>query len=117
MKKVLLVCAADCSELQERLARAGCVITVVNNGTEAIVRAKHQSIDTALLVSTGKEMDVAETALNLSDVNSALEIIIIAERKVSEHQAQTELIKHAIPQTRTLTIQELNQYLNCQNER
>ncbi len=117
MKKILLVCAADCSELQDRLVRAGCVITVVHNGIEAIAQAKHESIDTALLVSTGKEMDVAETALNLSDVNSSLEIIIIAECKASEHQGQTELLQQAIPKTRALTIQELSQYLNCQDER
>jgi hypothetical protein len=117
VKKVLVVCSANCSELQERLVRAGCFITIANNGTDAILRAKHEPIDTALLISTGKEMDVAETALNLSDVNSSLEIIIITEGKVSEQQAQTELIRHAIPQTRTLTLQELSQYLNRKNDR
>ena len=118
MKRVLLVCAADCRELKERLVRGGCFITTVNNGAEAILRAKHELIDTVLLVSTGNEMDAAETALNLSDINSSLEIIIIVERKCSEQQAaQTDVIKHAIPQTRTLTIRELSQYLSRHSER
>jgi len=118
MKKVLLVCAADCSELEQRLVRGGCFTTTVNNGVEAILCAKHESIDTALLVSTGKEMDVAETALNLSDINSSLEIIIVVEPKRSEQQeAQTAVIQYAIPQTRILTIQELSQYLSHQSER
>ena len=115
MKRVLLVCAANCSELEERLVRAGCFTTTVHNAAEAILRAKHESIDTALLVSTGNEMDAAETALNLSDINSSLEIIIIVERKRSEQRAaQTDVIQHAIPQTRILTIQELSQHLSRQ---
>jgi PleD family two-component response regulator len=118
VKRVLLVCAADCSELEARLVRGGCSTATVNNAAEAMLRAKHESIDTVLLVSTGKEMDTAETALNLSDINSSLDIIIIVERKRSEQQAaQTDVIQHAIPQTRILTIQQLSQYLNRQSER
>jgi CheY-like chemotaxis protein len=118
MKRVLLVCAANCSALEERLVRGGCFTTTVSNGAEAILRAKHESIDTALLVSTGKEMDVAETALNLSDINSSLEIIIVVEPKRSQQQAaQTAVIQYAIPQTRILTIQQLSQYLSHQSER
>ena len=117
MKRVLLVCAANCSKLEERLVRGGCFTTTVNNGAEAILRAKHELLDTVLLVSTGNEMDAAETALNLSDINSSLEIIIIVERRCSEQQAaQTDVIKHAIPQTRILTIQELSRYLSRQSE-
>jgi hypothetical protein len=113
VKRVLLVCAADCSELEARLVRGGCFTTRVNNGAEAIVRAKHESIDTALLVSTGKEMDAAETALNLSDINSSLQIIIIVQRKHHEQQiAQMDVIQHAIPRTRILTVQELGHYLS-----
>jgi DNA-binding response OmpR family regulator len=112
MKRILLVCAADCRELQERLVRSGCFAITVNNGAEAILRAKHESIDTALLVSTGKDMDIAETALNLSDINSSLEIIIIMERKDSEQRAHTDEIQHAIPQMRILTAQEFSHYLS-----
>jgi PleD family two-component response regulator len=112
MKRVLLVCASDCDELAERLVRAGCCTTRVNNGAEAILRAKHEPIDTVLLVSTGKDMDAAETALNLSDINSSLEIIIVVERKHGEQQtAQVGAIQSAIPHTRMLTVQELSRYL------
>lgn len=118
VKRILLVCAADCSELEKRLVREGCFITKVSNGAQAILRAKHEPIDIALLVSTGNEMDAAETALNLSDINSSLEIIMIVERKGSQQEAaQTEVIEHAIPQTRILTIAELGQYLDRQDQR
>jgi DNA-binding response OmpR family regulator len=118
VKRILLVCAADCSELEKRLVREGCFITTVNNGAQALLRAKHESIDTVLLVSTGNEMDAAETALNLSDINSSLEIIILVQRKGSEQQAaQTDVIKHAIPQTRILTMPELSEHLSRQDKR
>ncbi len=78
-------------------------------------RTKHESIDTALLVSTGKEMDIAETALNLSDINSSLEIVIIVEQEHSGHQsAHTDAIQHAIPQARILTAREFSRYLSRQ---
>ncbi len=111
MKRVLLVCAADCSKLQQRLVRAGCSIVTANTGAEAILRAKHETIDTALLVSTGKEMDVAETALNLSDINSSLEIVIIEQEHFEHWTADTDAIRHAIPRTRILTAQEFGDYL------
>ena len=112
MKRVLLGCAGDCSELEQRLVRNGCFTITVSNGAEAILRAKHESIDTALLVSTGKDMDVAETALNLSDINSSLNIIILVECKDSEQRAHTDEIQHAIPQMRILTTQEFSHYLS-----
>lgn len=112
MKRVLLVCAADCSELEDRLIHGGCFTTRVDNGAAAILRAKHESIDTVLLVSTGKEMDAAETALNLTDINSSLDIIILVQDKHAEPQTtHAEVIRHAIPQTRILTFQEFSHYL------
>jgi hypothetical protein len=118
VKRVLLVCAADCSELEERLIRGGCFTTRVDNGAEAILRAKHESLDTVLLISTGKEMDAAETALNLTDINSSLDIIILVQHKPAEPQTtQADVIQHAIPRTRILTIHELGRYLSSPTSR
>lgn len=111
MKSVLLVCAVDCGKLEEPLARGGCFVTRVDNGIEAISRAKHQDLDAAVLVSTGKEMDLAEVALNLSDIKPSLEIILVAQQSGEKDAAQINAVARAIPHVRMLTIQGLNDYL------
>lgn len=84
----------------------------VKNGTTAVARARRGNLDATILVSTGNEMDLTETVLNLRDVNPALEIIILADRTGPRGEvAETNTIAHAIPMTRILTSRELNHYL------
>jgi DNA-binding response OmpR family regulator len=111
VKRVLLVCAADCSELEARLVRGGCFVTRVDNGAEAISRAKHEDLDAAVLVSTGEEMDLAEVALNLSDIKPSLEIILVAQQSGEKDAAQINAVARAIPHVRMFTIQALNDFL------
>jgi hypothetical protein len=47
-------------------------VSHVLDGNTAIERAQHEIFDAALLISTGEEMDLAETIFNLSDVSSAM---------------------------------------------
>ena len=109
MKKVLLVCAATCNEIEECLIRAGCVVSKVQGGPEAVWRAKHDTFDVAILVSTGKDMDRAETALNLRDINFSVPIIMI-RRSDGTPQLSTR-IAEAIENTVVLTLRELDQYV------
>ena len=111
MKKVLLVCAAACNEIEECLTRAGCLVTKVHAGAEAVWRAKHDIFDVAILVSTGKDMDRAETALNLRDINSSVPIIMI--RHPDRSPAPSTLVAEAIENTVVLTPRELDQYLSA----
>ena len=111
-KKILLVCSPDCNRVQEQLLHAGYCVTKVGEGVEAIKRAKHELITAAVLISTGKEMDLAETILNLRDVNPGVEIIIIATSDNAETKAgQTTAIVQALPETIVLTVRELGHYL------
>jgi hypothetical protein len=84
----------------------------VNDGGAAVSRARHEHLDATILISTGKDMDLAETALNLRDINPAVEIIILVNKESTrEEAAQTDAVAHAIPKTRILTTHELNGYL------
>lgn len=113
MKRVLLVCAADCPEVEECLTRAQCLVVKADKGTTAVHCARRENLDATILISTGKEMDLAETALNLADVNPSLEIIIVVASKRAEEEAvSADTIAHAIPKAKVLTDTELSDYLS-----
>ena len=111
-KKILLVCSRGCTRVEQYLLHAGYRVTKVDEGTAAIARAKHEPLDAAVLVSTGMEMDLAETVLNLKDVNPGVPIIIVAGSSIAEEKAvQTAAIVRALPETTVVTAGELEHYL------
>ncbi len=113
LKRVLLVCSESCREVEERLQQAGCYVTKVDGGATAVYRARHEILDAAVLISTGREMDITETVLNLRDVSPSVEIIImVGQGRAGDVASQSKLIVDAIPKVKILTIQELGRYLS-----
>ena len=111
-KKILLVCSRECTRVEKHLRHAGYSVTKVGEGTAAIERAKHQPLNAAVLISTGGEMDLAETALNLKDVNPAVEIIVVVgSHNAGEKATQTAAIVRALPKTSVVTISEFDRCL------
>ena len=111
-KKILLVCSPLCTRVEGLLVQAGCHVTKVAQAIKAIESVKHDVIDAVILISTGSEMDVTETALNLRDVNPSVEIIIVADRQtVEDTTPEANSINFAIPKTKALTADQLDQYL------
>ena len=110
MSKIMLVCSTPSAEVEKFLRTAGGEIVTVNDGEAAVIKAQHATFNMAVLVSTGKTMDLAETVFNLRDISSSMPILIIDERHgVQESQAQ--IIAHASPNTRAVTVHDLAAYL------
>ena len=111
-KKILLIALDRCPELEEPLTRAKYRVVRTNAGGTAVQRARHDSFSAAVLISTGQEMDLSETALNLHDVAPSLEIVILMDRAPDDEMtAQAEAIVRAIPKSRILRQREFSEYL------
>jgi hypothetical protein len=109
---VLLVCAEDCAELEKNIGCTGCVVVKAEDSSAAMLCARHQQLDAAILVSTGREMDVTETALNLGDINRSLEIIIVADTtSARESASDAQAAARAIGVAKILAAPELTTYL------
>ena len=110
MSKIMLVCSTPSAEVEKCLRTTGGEIVTVNNGEAAIIKAQHATFNMAVLVSTGKTMDLAETVFNLRDINSSMPILIIDERHGAQ-ESQAQIIAHASPNTRAVTVHDLASYL------
>jgi DNA-binding response OmpR family regulator len=109
----LLVCSEDCEGLETRLTHAGCNVTKVSDGDRAVDRIRRGIFDSAVIVSTGKEMDLVETILNLRDINPATQIIVVIDRANREpNETARGIIAQAVPRVSMFTIPELLTHLD-----
>ena len=106
----MLVCSEPAEEVEKCLRSTGGEIVRINDGEAAITQAHRVTFDLAVLVSTGKTMDLAETVFNLRDISASMRILIIDERH-GGRKSQADMIAAASPNTRTLTLDELPAYL------
>jgi len=110
-KSILLVCCGRSDQVETRLRAAGCAVTRVADGRAAVSSTKRYAFDAAVLISTGSEMDVTETALNLRDVSPLMPILIANETVSGRKRLSMTRLAEVIPKTIALPIKELTNYL------
>jgi hypothetical protein len=111
--KTLLVSSQGCSEVERYLSKAGCLLTKVRDGTKALGKIRHEIFDTAILLSTGKQMDLVETILNLRDIRPSMPLIVLIDPANSEPNAgERAVIARAIPEIPIFTVTEFQTHLD-----
>ena len=114
LEKTLLVSSKSGGPVARSLADAGCLFTRVRDGTAALYRMRHETFDTVVLVSTGKEMDLVETVLNLRDMRPSIPIIVLSDPTNPKRDPALEgIVSRAIPQLAILTLQEFQSRLDA----
>jgi CheY-like chemotaxis protein len=109
--KTLLV-SSESGPVAAFLADAGCLFTTVSDGASALHRVHHEKFDSVVVLSTGKDMDLVETVLNLRDIMPKTPVIILTDPTNSERDPALEAIKSlAVPQLSIVTLEEFQRGL------
>ncbi len=78
-KKMMVVCSDFHDDLESHLVWEGWNVIWVYDAKTAIAKARRERFNLTVLISTGKEMDVTETLLNLRDIRRSMPIVVVAE--------------------------------------
>ena len=112
--KMMLVGSDDSQILERRFKAAGYQVLTVADSLTAIEHARREPLDTAVLVSTGSLVNVADTVFNLRDLNRSVEIIILVNRLGPRSgRFLRTLLDHPIERTRVLTRRQLQRELTA----
>lgn len=88
-------------------------VTRVPDGKLAVSRAQHEMFDAAILISTGEEMDLAETILNLRDISDSMQLIILSDQTNTIQSAVSkETLARLVSNATIMTTRELEKHLN-----
>ena len=69
--------------------------------------------DAAIIVSTGEEMDLAETVFNLRDINSSMQMIIVSDRgDTNEGAIPKQALARFVHNAKVMTMKELKKHFD-----
>ncbi len=114
----MLVCSEAGEAVESCLNDAGCNVVRVADGTEAISRILSEMFDAAVIVSTGKKMDPAETVLNLADIRELMPIIIVTGIGDGVQSAVSkQVVAQSIINVQVFSLEELKDFLRSAGDR
>ena len=109
--KTLLVCTKRRADVENQILSLGCRLTKVRGGEEAIRTIRHERFDTTILLSTGGQMDLVETILNLRDIRPSMPVIVLIDPASAEsNDAAQPIIVHAIPEVTIFSLSEFHNH-------
>jgi hypothetical protein len=110
--KIMLIGLDQNRTLEKRFQIAGYQVLAIKEPDAAIDHARHELIDTAVVVSAGSLISDAEIIFNLRDFNPSMEIVVVIEsRRKSSDRFLRQLVEHPIERTIILTRRELQKQL------
>ncbi len=110
--KTLLVCTRRRADVENQLVSFGCRLTKVRGGDEALRTIRHERFDTTILLSTGGQMDLVETILNLRDIRPSMPVIVLIDPASSEpNDTAQAIIARAIPEVPIFSLSEFHKHL------
>jgi len=103
-RKIMVVCSDFNDNLATDSARDGWRLIWVYDGKTAISKVRREKFDMIVLLSTGKEMDVTETLLNLRDIRESMPIVVVTEPHEVEKSLGPNL---TLPNAKIVSVQGL----------
>jgi len=114
-KKMMVVCSDFHDGLESRLVWEDWNVIWVYDAKTAIAKARRERFNLTVLISTGKEMDVTETLLNLQDIRHSMPIVVVAETgDGNEDLARQEFVP--LPNTKVLLLSALDSFVSSLTE-
>jgi hypothetical protein len=111
-RKVMLLGADRKHIVERRYQAAGCQVFCAADATAALDLARHQPLDTAVLLRQGSFLNIAEAVFNLRDLNQGLEIIVLIDRLAKNpSRFFRQLIENPIEKTQFMTRRQLQKHL------
>ena len=116
-EKIMVIGAEIPQSLNALFQAATSRITRIPDGKMAVSRVQQEMFDAAILISTGEEMDLAETVLNLRDITGSMELIIVSDQANTIKSAvPKETLASLVSNATVMTTRELEKHLNWRSE-
>ena len=111
---MMVVCSDFHDDLESHLVWEGWIVIWVYDAKTAIAKVRRERFNFTVLISTGKEMDVTETLLNLRDIRRSMPIVVVAEAGGNEDLAGQEFVP--LSNTKVLPLSAIDSFVTSLRE-